>query len=339
VGLFFTLSGFLIARSVMMPPVFDPRRYARHRAARILPNYFVCLVVVLCVADARPVLNAPVWDGLGNLFSHLFLVHGWFEPWSGSILVVLWTLSHEWTFYALILAVARPLRSSRWWLVPTAMLACKWLMLAAARMGWITPSSIWGCYTIVSYWDHFAYGILAAGLPLRTAMGEWLKKPAVALALIGLGLALIIGEYAREVRVAAAVEQIGGTSSGQTGALKFTEQFWRTFGKSKSNVLWWPVLLGLGRGLVLMGLCHGPVRFSSWLKWTPLPWMGVVSYSTYLYHILVVFCFERAFKKVPAESLWAVPMVKYALLLGAIYTVSWVIFYHVERPWMKRRGT
>lgn len=336
VGLFFTLSGFLIARSVMTPDVFDVRRYCHHRAVRILPNYFVCLLLVLAFIDARPLIGASPWGSVGNFVSHLFLVHAWFDRWSMSILVVLWTLSHEWTFYALMLAVARPLRAKHWWLVPAGMMACKWSLLLATRNGWLDSSSLGGAYTIIQYWDQFAYGILAAGLPLRTGLGRWLASPAVALTVTMVGLCLIIGEYVREVKIAEVVEHMQGDRPGVASKVKFAEQFVKLFAKSKSNVLWWPVALGVGRGLVLMGVHHGPRWLTSWLHWSPLPWMGKVSYSTYLYHLLVIFCLERAFKGVAKDSCWTSPALQFTVLFAAIYIVSWVMYVHIESPWMQR---
>jgi peptidoglycan/LPS O-acetylase OafA/YrhL len=54
---FFVLSGFLVARSWLRLQSF--RRYAWHRFLRIMPGFWVCLVVTAAVVAPTP----PSWPG------------------------------------------------------------------------------------------------------------------------------------------------------------------------------------------------------------------------------------------------------------------------------------
>jgi peptidoglycan/LPS O-acetylase OafA/YrhL len=325
VNLFFTLSGFLIARCVMAPAVFTGKSYLTSRARRILPNYFIALFLVITVVDVRSLLHVPLPQAAGDLLTHLLLVHGWFPAYSTSIMGPFWTLSHEWWFYLLMLAAAPLLRGPRWWLVPLGMAG----IALTARLGqaqewWNLPG---GLTHPLAMWDQFAAGILAAGWTLKsstTAPKPWLRP-----VLLVLGTALVVWSVWKVCQQALLIdpEKFKGGAFGDRVMTKFWDR--------RSNILWFSPVLAAGVALLVAGLWLAPG-----LRWKLrlLPWMGQVSYSTYLYHMPVILCFGRAFKNLPAGSFWAQPVPAFFLVLGMVYAFSAFAWHYFEKPWMQRRG-
>lgn len=118
---FFVLSGFLVTRSLLRLPTV--RRYAWHRFLRIMPGFWVCLVVtavavapVVAVLSGRPALS--VWtvgdrSALDYLVRNSALLMVQFDiaglpaevPTPGAMDGSLWTLFYEACCYALVLGL------------------------------------------------------------------------------------------------------------------------------------------------------------------------------------------------------------------------------------------
>ena len=324
VNLFFTLSGFLIARCVMAPRGFASKRYLESRARRILPNYFIALLLVISVVDVRSLLHVPLPQAAGDLATHALLIHGWFPQYATSIMGPFWTLSHEWCFYLLMLGAAPLLRTRRWWLVPSAMaltaLTARWGQL---QEWWQLPC---GLTNPVALWDQFAAGIFAAGFTLRPQEGKpvaWVRP-----LLLTLGTGLVVWSVWRVCQQGMAFDAAKFKGSG------FGERVMEKFFSRRSNVLWFTPVLATGVAVLVAGLWRGPAR-----RWRlpVLPWMGQVSYSTYLYHMPVVICFGRAFKNLPESSFWQQPWPAFLLVLGMVYAFSAFAWHVFEKPWLRPR--
>jgi peptidoglycan/LPS O-acetylase OafA/YrhL len=111
VAVFFVLSGVLLSRpwleaALRGDPAPGLRRYAVHRASRLLPAYYLALAGVLLTA----VLTTPV-DGRdvdltpSSLVSHLLLVQGITGPLLSTFSQT-WSLTTELTFYLLLPVLA-----------------------------------------------------------------------------------------------------------------------------------------------------------------------------------------------------------------------------------------
>ncbi len=326
VNLFFTLSGFLIARCVMIPTEFDATRYLRSRARRILPNYFIAIFLVIAVVDVRSLINVPVPQAAGDLATHALLIHGWFPTYATSIMGPFWTLSHEWWFYMLMLATAPILRSRHWWLVPLLMAATALICRVGDIEKWWVLTG--GTTHPLALWDQFAAGILAAGFTRRNGNGEpvrWLRP-----VLLAAGITVVLWSVWRICQEGLLVDPI--KFKGGAFGNKVMEKFYLR----RSNVLWFTPMLATGVAALVAGLWLGKGR-----RWQlpVLPWMGKVSYSTYLYHMPVVLCFGRAFKNLPADSFWKQPWAAFLLVLGMVYAFSAFAWLFFEQPWMEKRGT
>ncbi|GAA1572352.1 acyltransferase [Dactylosporangium maewongense] len=154
---FFVLSGLLITRSAAHTSVW---RFAWHRALRILPGLWVCLLVTAFVAAPVVALHqrgtlAGFWDGpkgplqyvAGNWFTgvrqygiqDLLADTPWGREIGGNSVFdgALWSLVYESTCYAVVavLAVTAVLRRARW-LVPVFAAGLYGCIVADQIRGW-----------------------------------------------------------------------------------------------------------------------------------------------------------------------------------------------------------
>lgn len=320
VDLFFVITGFLLvlpwlrqaAEGGAAPSV---REFWRRRVQRILPAYYVQLLVLFLVF-------VPLLRGLEfwrynptymfqNLSAHVFLVHYFSPATSASVSVngSLWSLALEAQFY-LLLPLLAPVFARAPWRTATLMLACAaaWRWAALSHMdGWVAAIRAieprWNiteatarhllCTQLPGYLGHFAVGMLAArawrihrGLPASRRTGNlWLLVAVLA----GVGLW--------------ALHSPGGWIFGQA--------------------TW---IVALGCLAVLFATCvTSPLpRAAKALAAAPLAFTGRVSYSIYLYH-LPLLLLVNAFAPLVQRSWLILP-----LYLAAVFAVAWLSYRYVE---------
>jgi peptidoglycan/LPS O-acetylase OafA/YrhL len=177
VELFFVLSGYLIALPFLRAVVAGDRapdtlRYARRRAARILPGYWLALCVAAFVATRQP----GALPSVGLLLPQVGLLQGVIPGDSGGPLVVAWTLSIEAAFYVGIpLATWVILRRRNTWSVGllAAMVCVLWAISAilACSFSTFVPASPWTTVVLrgpVGFMCQFCPGMLIALLQIRS---------------------------------------------------------------------------------------------------------------------------------------------------------------------------
>jgi peptidoglycan/LPS O-acetylase OafA/YrhL len=178
---FFVMSGFLLWRDVLS---MDVRTYARRRAARILPAYYVAMVACWFIVEwarktpgARPVDAGHVW---------LFAVFG--QNYSPETLLklnpVTWTLCIEVVFYVLLPLLAVALRPKNGVVAGLALIA------AGVAWNWVVYKAGWGPIAqkaLPAYLPYFGFGFIAAHLRERARGGTLFAI---------CGLALIVGDAA-----------------------------------------------------------------------------------------------------------------------------------------------
>ncbi|MGI8604565.1 MAG: acyltransferase family protein [Verrucomicrobiales bacterium] len=331
VNIFFTLSGFLIARCVLGPSSFSGSVYLRSRSYRILPSYFICMIFALLVADARPLMHDSAWGQLGNLLSHITLTHGWFDKYHVSIVGPFWTLSHEWWFYIFMLAAAGLIRSGRWgWVVAGMIVVAFVSRLGQAERWWSLDPKLLHPLCLL---DQFAFGIAAAALAGRYGQG-WADRRWVVPVLLVAGLGLtswwIYSYY----------HLVSGINPLKYHGIMFGERVRELLFKSRSHVLWFGPGLAAGLAMLLTALWLMPRSWGNWLRFTPLPGMGKVSYSTYLWHAPLLLCLMRGVRNMPPESPWSEPWPRFWLAFAIIYGFSAFAYQFFELPWLRsQRGT
>ena len=94
---FFILSGISIYFSLNKDHT-SFLKYLKKRAVRILPQYYISIIIVLFLTGGATYLAI---NQIPNLLSHLLLVHTLFYNYHGAISGVLWTIGVIWWFYIL----------------------------------------------------------------------------------------------------------------------------------------------------------------------------------------------------------------------------------------------
>ena len=314
VDLFFVLSGFSLAMGFLR--AFDrggapasARVFLLRRAARILPGFYVAVLVTL--AFHRGAFAMPgFWSALA---AHSLVLQGYVTPGGVVIIGAAWSLTTEAHFYLLLPLLARPLldrgRGARRFWIGAAIVVAAWAsrallhalvlepgvrtdLLEATQRRWVT-----------SRLDEFVLGALAAAAHAKIARAGLLAR-AARLAPAGLALAaaaLVVG-----FRLEGALYLEPGGS--------------------------WPyavVALATAALTLAATLCDGTARRI--IAPAPLCAVGVVSYGVFLYHQLAIGLVGSVLRAPGWRSLAANAAGSLALALVA-GAASWVI---VERPAMR----
>ena len=304
VDIFFVISGFLITRIVvgeMTGGRFSFTRFYLRRARRIVPAYVAVTGLVTALAAWLLLPRAFQLFGGSLAASGLFLTNVWFTQGMGyfapqalqSPLLHLWSLGVEEQFYLvwplLLAGIAwARLRRAR----PLIVLALAAASLASAQWLLAHNGSIWAFYLFPTrIWEFLAGGVLALGLVRPPGRSVTANVAAVGgLVLIAATLALI-GEATPFPGLAAVPPCLGAA-----------------------------LLIWSGQG-------RAPSTAAP-LRWRPVVWLGLISYSLYLWHwpLLVL---GRVWLQRPLSILETTFTVALSVLLAAL---TWQF---VEQPFRK----
>jgi peptidoglycan/LPS O-acetylase OafA/YrhL len=303
---FFVLSGYLIASSVLRPARFDVRGYMIRRALRILPLYYASMLVALVLIDPTPLLSGP---GRVDVGTHLILLHGLSRGMRYSIAGIWWTLTVEWLFYLFIAVVAVVFRRAAYgWLIAIGMilLGVVW-RLVVFETSTSAADSAYLVQQLPGAADLFGIGMVTA-LAARTSVPPRLWRHATlrsALLVVSAGL------------VAGALYVYYDRKPGywQDGAM----------------MVLWPLVLGVAVAGMLVCLTRPTSAVHAATRWTGLAYLGVISFGIYLFHPFVIEAFDRA-SFANGRTVSAFPFILVAL--AATVLVSMVFHYVLERPAM-----
>jgi peptidoglycan/LPS O-acetylase OafA/YrhL len=182
VGIFFALSGFLIATILLEIPLFNAAsatRFVIRRFARIYPAYLVALLVGLLLAAMEDSSrSALVLAALPSLLTFTQM-----PEWIGFSIGILWTLQVEMLFY-LSLPVAMLLLGRRLGLIVYCFAACALSLCALALHMSLINQARWGAALAFGALLSLAWksGLLG-GLPVRPWMLAALGLSGIAAAL------------------------------------------------------------------------------------------------------------------------------------------------------------
>ncbi|HET6550770.1 MAG TPA: acyltransferase [Solirubrobacter sp.] len=323
VAVFFVLSAFLLYRPFVRARLDGhdgPRvaRYARRRALRILPAYWVA-VVALGILDAQ---HTP-----GVFGDQWWVYFGLLQSWSKETIIsgvgVAWSLSVEMAFYVLLpvyaLFMARLLgRRDRDAQARTelALLAASAVVAVIVRgaVHAIWPESVFG-NQFPGTWAWFTGGLALAvssawlhERPLPRPARFFAERPlacwAIAFALLTLaawGIGLERDPFARNANVSLQAQHV------LYGGLAF--------------FLVAPMVFHDGRRSLPATL----------LSTRALAWLGLISYGIFLYHQPLVFAFLNTRLWLPTMG-WAF----YTLLvIAGVTVIAAASYYVVERPLLR----
>ena len=306
--LFFCISGFLLYRPfaearALGEPFLDVRGFLRRRALRIVPAYWAILTLL------------AIWPGLEGPFSEDFWrYYGFLQLYDADTwnlgLPVAWSLCVEVTFYLGLPLWAWAMRGSSWrfdlltlaaWAASGVLLQ----LLAVRHAELVTLSR-----TVLGQAPWFALGMALAVLSaqgLRPRVNGAVAWAGAAVALAALALQVpdggIFGLIDRD--------RIQGVDG---GALRIALSF------AFVALLVAPAVFGdEGRD---------PVR--RLLASRALTWVGLISYSVFLWHFPLA---ERLAEETRAwGAIWLA-------VTAATLVLSWVTYRFVERPFIRRAGS
>ena len=307
VDLFFVISGFVITRGLLAEwdraRRVDVRDFWRRRARRLLPAAYVLILATLAAyelwfaADVRALAQLALAAAAYVANWHLILRDA---PYFESIgppspLQHLWSLAVEEQFYLvwpLLLAALLRVRGR-----PLVAAAC--IMLAAASSAWTWQLSAGGASEARLYYGSDTH---ATGLLLGATLA---CLPASA-------LALRRGLLADGVAVGA----LAGL-----GALAWWLAAWRL-----QLYPWAFALTGLLGAAAIAAAAHPTARAARVLGCAPLRWLGLRSYSVYLWHWPVIVVSRRAFAEPPHD------LVLLAMQCAATLALTELSYRCVESP-------
>jgi peptidoglycan/LPS O-acetylase OafA/YrhL len=305
VDIFFVLSGYLITNVIWREALnkkFSILRFYERRIRRILPALVVLLIVVSGVAIVL-LLPIDLTGSARSVFASLGFVANFYfwrdQDYFGRLaeekpLLHVWSLGVEEQFYIIFpLLVLLCIRWRRSALLPvTAAL----VVLSFSANLWADRASVAGAafYLLPTRaWEIGAGALLALSPPTR-APKPWMRH---ILALLAAGLLFA---------------SLGLTDNSHTGLIP--------------AALW----VVLGTMLTIYLGDQGGSWLTLWLSWTVLTWIGLVSYSLYLWHWPVL-VFLRYY--LVQASLSTVQAVTAVVLTSVLATVSW---RYVECPFRDR---
>ena len=311
VDVFFVISGYLITWIIQGQHEAGRFRFTefyRRRILRIAPAYlavtFASLLagaVLMVPQDFAGLARSALWSTFSapNVYFWLHQDTSYFAPDAAQIpLLHLWSLGVEEQFYLLwpaILLLCNRVLSARWLL---------WPLLGLAATSFVAAQ----------HWASTDFTFAYYMLPARA--GELLVGGLLALVLGRFGQRLPPGEAWRNVLALAGYSMVGYGIFGLDEASRFPG----------FNALY--PCLGAA-ALILAGSGGGGWALRP-LTWRPMVWIGLISYSLYLWHWPVL-ALTRYFLAVigPLEAAICVPI---------IFALAYVSYRFVELPFRAQGG-
>ena len=306
VTLFFVLSGFLLfmpyARALLVEHTSWPsaRRFYLRRVFRIIPAYYACLFLLVLI-NHRQYLEPAHWKELA-LFLTFFMESSsiTYQQVNGPF----WTLGVEWQFYMLLPLIALAIgfivlrlfkggsmKQRLWRVVPCL----------AALIAWGVFSRFYGNYFAIRPSKTFLVPRSVLNVILFFTYGSYGKF----LEDFGIGMLIsLLFIYA---------QQVSAEGKFNRGARRLTPWLWGTgiivlvflamwrFNQGQtawsflqplnSQFIWWGELgFSLGFGLCIFAILFGAPALKRPFEWRPLRWIGLISFSLYMWHLpLLIF--------------------------------------------------
>lgn len=303
VSLFLLLSGFCVSWAYLGPKGrrFSLLEFARLRATRILPAYYVAVAIGVAITAGSSTPREISWQ----VFTHVLLIHNWFPSTVMGLVGPFWSLALECQLYVLF-----PLlfwgfkRFGAWWTLAAVAAAQTTFRAYALRFG-----TEYNDLTFVLPWSvagrifDFTLGMLAAFLVSHGAHTSRWRAAWPAIAVFGLPLALL------------AKSRFGVTHP-------LTDALWA--------LSFFAVVLWAATGRWLHAL----------LSYGPLVWLGVASYSAYLVHEMampVVFAVLLRWDAFAHHPLYLAPLAL-ALTLVPCFVFFYLVEQPAMKWFKKRKG-
>lgn len=310
VDLFFVLSGFLIYKAVIHRPI-NYRKYAYRRIERIYPVFLAVLLLYVLLSYAFPHLSRiPMgWpDAFAYLMANVLLLPGMFsiEP----IITVAWSLSYEAFYYILVPLLVAILQMRLWRSQQRIafLLGLYLIYIVAQSLELATHFRLTMFFGGILLYE-IVYGL---GMVPKGRDSAWPDRLALALFVGGLAFFTLLG----------ASRWMLGTSwlAALPPFLKY-------------------VLLNAALVYLIYRSLFASGPAGKLFSFTPLRWLGNMSYTYYLMHSLGLHIFFKALH-VFAPSLQGSIAAYIALVPVAVIVtiaVSVPVYLFIEHPFSLRR--
>jgi peptidoglycan/LPS O-acetylase OafA/YrhL len=312
VNLFFVLSGFLIT-GILLNTRSSAHYYGqfyRRRALRILPAYYLILLILLVVTWLGLADRNVGWRFLGLSCIYLANVTGLFGV--VSQYTVLWSLAVEEHFYLLWPAVVRRLS------LPGLALACIALIVGcpATRAFYYLRGYEYGAGYTWLVVDGLACGSLLAILS-RGPLASLRRLAWFSVGTAGAALALFVGGLPYGINH---LRTLAG------GALRYT------------------ILNLLFTAVIAASLAAGPTRYGRLLKIGWLKFFGDISYGLYLVHMLVFDVVDhfghRVFPRIYSTAQgFSIVVVRFLIGSGLAILLAYLSRWYFEERFLRLRET
>jgi peptidoglycan/LPS O-acetylase OafA/YrhL len=342
VHLFFILSGFLLfmpfARAMLDGrPLPSVKRFFQRRALRILPAYYVCLLILSAVQFSQ--LASP--KGLANIGVHFLMLHDDVASMNRAINGPFWTLAIEAQFYVVLpvfaWAISRFVGATRSrWRVVIGVLAVAGGALALRSV----DEMVQGHFEPIP-------GIegAAAKLFVHATLGVQGKYLEVfALGMLCSVLYLAAQEESRQLRrrlpwigaalITAALVATVGLAHLQMRMDILTPPFFMLSHPTDLLVICGPFLAGLPYAALTLGVLWAPRWLRAIFELGPLRFIGLISYSLYLWHLPILLFATRYALALPVDF-----RIGFEVFVGfaVAVPVAYLSYQLVERPFLARR--
>jgi peptidoglycan/LPS O-acetylase OafA/YrhL len=319
VALFFVLSGFLLFRPWLLAARADAdgpsvRRYLWHRALRILPAYWVVVLVAFALV--------PSVDGTGpqGLLRSLTLTQIYGDDQQRTGLTQMWSLATEVVFYLLLPVFG--------WLLVAVLAGRRWrplrILAGCAALGGLTVVWYVATRTVVTFdissvfWLPNYLDWFAAGMALAVLAVWWEtdreRSPAVLRTVAAApGSCWVLAGCL----IAVAATPVAGAAT--LVPLPLGEALTKN-------------LLYLAAALALIAPCVLRPELTAGTRWVGGPamrWLGAISYEIFLVHIVVL---EGVMRVLDLETFTGSALQVFVLTLAVSVPLAWLLYRTVERP-------
>lgn len=304
VDIFFVISGFLITKNIcdqIEANKFSFKEFYKRRIKRIVPAMFVVTFVTMMASslllmpqDALNVSESGLWSFLsaGNIYFWLYGEHGYFASNSAEIpLLHLWSLGVEEQYYlfwplCLFIFLSGKMTGKRVIVILALILAS--FLLAES---------------LIEKSQSFAYYMLP------TRAGELLFGSLVAVMISAGNRSLVPGRYADIITVIGFI--------GIAYGLFMIDRDSKFPGYNA-------IPTTLGTALIIYAGYYNKTFFHNLLSLKPFVWVGLVSYSAYLWHWPILAFFVYSGNKAGYEE--------GAILFLIIFVIAYLSYRFVEQP-------
>lgn len=332
VPLFFILSGFLLfrpyARAILSGAALPSwRRFYQRRALRILPVYWVALAVMLAALWA--VANRPLWL---NALSHFALLHDDFPRFNRDLDGPFWTLAVEVQFYVTLPLVAAGIA----WVVGRTRSATR---LIGALLGVIALAEVlrWLDTLLMASItpDALAHGGGEATRFVLTLATMGMQGKSLEIFYVGALCATIYVIATEREGLGWRVQRRAAWGLLAVGALisVIAAPHWQLSTAMFSpgtrwglGVITYPLVVGVSFGALVLGVIWGGPVVRAIFASAPLRFVGLISYSLYVWHAPILSGNLALFGSLP---IW--------LRLLCALLVAYLSYQFLERPFLRRR--